>query len=423
MTATPLTNWAGNLQYSAARLHAPTTVEQVQEIVAGASRVKALGTRHSFNRVADTSGDLIALTHLDGIAIDPERRTVTIGGGVRYGELGQALHRAGWALPNLASLPHISVAGACATATHGSGDENAMLATSVAALDLVAADGTLHSLSREADGERFDGAVVGLGALGLVTALTLDIVPSFDVWQEVYEYLPLAALDSHFDAITASAYSVSLFTDWRADSMRQIWQKQRADRPSVGEPGASWLGATPATGPMHPIAGFSPGACTPQQGQPGPWHERLPHFRLDFTPSAGHELQSEYLVPRHHARAAVRAIAALGDAIAPHLQVSEIRTIAADTLWMSPCYRQPCVGFHFTWQPDWPGVRALLPEIEAVLAPFAARPHWGKLFTKSPEVVASLFPRLPDFRTLAQQYDSQGKFRNAFLDRYLWGSA
>ncbi len=423
MLPEPLTNWAGNLQYSAARLHAPTSVGQVQEIVARATQVKALGTRHAFNRIADTAGDLIALTHLDSIAIDPARRSVTIGGGVRYGELGQALHGAGWALPNMASLPHISVAGACATATHGSGDSNAVLGRSVTALEFVAGDGSLRRLSRQADGERFEGAVVGLGALGVVTALTLDIIPSFDVHQTVYERLPLADLDAHFDAITASAYSVSLFTDWRGEAIPQVWLKQRTHEAVGGEPGAPWYRATPATQALHPLAGVSAENCTPQLGEPGPWHERLPHFRLNFTPSAGEELQSEYLVPRPHARAAFRAITALREVVAPHLYISEIRTIAADTFWMSPCYQQPCVGFHFTWKPDWPGVRAVLPQIEAALAPFGARPHWGKLFTMPPEAVAPLFPRLPDFRRLAAQYDPQGKFCNPFLEPYLRGAS
>jgi alditol oxidase len=415
-------NWAGNYLYGAARLHRPQTVEQVQELVRRGSRVKALGSRHSFNGIADTAEDIVSLEHLDRVLeLDPERRTAAIEGGVRYGQLCHRLHELGFALHNLASLPHISVAGACATATHGSGDRNGNLATAVAAMEIVAADGELVRLSRGSDGERFGGAVVGLGGLGVVTRLVLDVVPAFDVRQDVYQNLPLAQLEAHFDAITSSAYSVSLFTNWRSDRIDQIWLKRRIgdDGPTELEP--EWFGATLATADLHPIAGISPASCTPQLGAPGPWHERMPHFRMTHTPSSGEELQSEYFVPRQHAFAAVEAIARLRQHIAPHLHVSELRTIAADELWMSPCYRQACVAIHFTWKQQSEAVATVLPRIEEALASFAARPHWGKLFTMPPERVASVYEKLPDFRSLLRQSDPTGKFRNRFLDRHVFG--
>lgn len=414
-------NWAGNYVYNAARLHCPGSVAELQKIVADSPLVKALGTRHSFNSIADTTGDLISLERLDGnVALDRESCTVTVEAGIRYGTLCRYLDGEGFALHNLASLPHISVAGACATATHGSGNGNGCLATAVTALEMVTASGEIVTLSRERDPETFPGAVVGLGALGIVTKLTLTVEPAYMVRQVVYEDLPLSVLAENFDEITSSAYSVSLFTDWRGDRINQVWRKSRVPEDASGfaaEP--TWFGATLALDNRHPLAHLSAENCTEQRGIPGPWFERLPHFRMEFTPSSGEELQSEYLVPRQNALAALQAISGLRSQIAPLLQISEIRTVAADDLWMSPFYRQPGVGFHFTWLKDWTGVRAVLPRIEAALAPFDARPHWGKLSTLTGEKISPLYPRLPDFQELRRRYDPTGKFRNAFLDEAL----
>ena len=414
-------NWAGNYNYRATRLHRPETVEQIQELVSRSNKVKALGTRHSFNDIADSPKDLISLEHLDKIiGLDREYRTVTVEAGVRYGQLARWLHTEGYALHNLASLPHISVAGACATATHGSGDQNGNLATAVAAMELVSGDGEIVTLSREHQPEHFHGAIVGLGGLGIVTKLTLEVLPTFDMWQRVYQDLPLSQLENHFDEVVSSAYSVSLFTDWRNRNFNQVWIKSRASLNALIEPRMELFGAALAMHDLHPIESLSAENCTEQMGTPGPWHERLPHFRMDFTPSSGEELQSEYFIPRQHALAAIRAVDQLSEHIAPLLQISEVRTIAADHLWMSPCYRQACVAVHFTWKPDWQGVSQVLPMVEERLAPFQARPHWGKLFTMPPEHLQSLYPNLPDFQELLRHYDPQGKFRNVFLDKYIF---
>jgi len=324
-------------------------------------------------------------------------------------------------LHNLASLPHISVAGACATATHGSGNNNGNLATAVVAMEIVTANGELITLTREHDGERFQGAVVGLGGLGVVTKLTLNISPAFEMAQAVYENLPLAEVEHHFDEITGSAYSVSLFTDWQDASFNQVWLKQRVMDLSTDIGTSDFFGATPAPEHLHPIRAISAENCTAQMRIPGPWYERLPHFRMEFTPSSGEELQTEYLVPRLYAIAAIQAIYSLHSKIAPLLLISEIRTIAADTLWLSPCYGQACVALHFTWKKDWGAVKQLLPLIEAQLAPFQARPHWGKLFTMPPMQVRALYERMRDFQDLLHEYDPQGKFRNDFLDTYIFG--
>ena len=411
-------NWAGNLTYSAARLHYPKTVKEVQDLVKRSNKVRVLGSRHSFNDIADTPEDHISLEHLDpGLIIDRDQRMVTVAGGVRYGELCRILHHEGFGLHNLASLPHISVAGACATATHGSGDQNGNLATAVSAMEIVTADGEVVTLSRKSGS--FSGAVVGLGGIGVVTSLTLDLLPAFDMQQDVYENLPLAQLEGRFDDVSSSAYSVSLFTNWQGELINQVWLKRRiTDRKIPSEP--YFFGATRATRKLHPIATLSAEPCTEQMGVLGPWYERLPHFRMDFTPSSGEELQSEYFVPREHAFDALQAVQSTREYIAPYLLISEIRTIAADNLWMSPCYQQTSVALHFTWKLDWPAVRELLPLVEEQLAPFNARPHWGKLFTMSPATLQSRYKKLQDFRDLLQQFDPQGKFRNAFLDTYLF---
>jgi alditol oxidase len=417
-------NWAGNYTYQAAQFHQPETVEQIQELVAHSDKLKALGTRHSFNDIADSPGDLVSLEHLNQVvALDRARRTVTVEAGIRYGRLARWLHSEGYALHNLASLPHISVAGACATGTHGSGDKHGNLSTAVSAMEMVTASGELIQVEREQDGEQFRGAVVGLGGLGVVTKLTLDISPTFEMRQDVYENLPLTELEAHLDELFSSTYSVSLFTDWQNPTFNQVWLKRHVPDNATTNVDPRLFGATLAIKDLHPISSLSAENCTEQMGVRGPWYERLPHFRMDFTPSSGEELQSEYLVPRQQAFEALQVIDQLRGSIAPLLQISEIRSIAADNLWMSPCYGRDCIAIHFTWKKDWERVRNLLPRIEEQLAKFNARPHWAKLFTMSPAHLQSLYEKLPDFQQLLQNYDPNGKFRNAFLDQYIFGTS
>lgn len=417
----PRTNWSGNYRYHAADLLTPRNLPELQQIVAAATHCKALGTRHSFQGIADTPGAQISLQHLREIQLDPAARQVTLEAGITYGELAPWLHQRGFALHNLASLPHISVAGAVATATHGSGIRNGNLATAVAAIEIVTADGQLRRFSRSANPD-FPGAVVALGALGVTARLTLDLQPTFEIAQTVYENLPFAALQTHLLEIFSAAYSVSLFTDWRQPRANQLWLKRKVGILSIPTPAPELHRATLATSSRHPLPGHDPIHCTPQANAPGPWHQRLPHFRTDFTPSSGAELQSEYLLPLEDAYRAIRALEPLGPRIAPLLYVSEFRTIAADDLWLSPSYRRPCFAIHFTWKPDWTAVRKLLPAIESALAPFAPLPHWGKLFTLPPEKFLPAYPRLNDFRELAHHCDPAGKFRNPFLDQNLFAS-
>ena len=412
-----LTNWAGNLEYGTENLYAAKSQEQIQAFVKDHPKLKVLGSRHCFNNIADSKNAFLSLKPLDEIvSLDAQARTVTVDAGITYGQLAPLLDAKGFALHNLASLPHISVAGACTTATHGSGEKNGNLATAVSALEIVTASGDAVKLSLKEDPNLFQGAVVGLGALGVITKITLDIQPTYQVRQYVYENLSFAVMKDHFDAIQASAYSVSLFTDWQNRNFSEVWLKSRTEKNQAFDAKPEFFSAKLATKNLHPIAALSAENCTEQMGVLGPWYERLPHFRMGFTPSAGKELQSEYFVPRHHAVEAILAIERLRDQITPHLLITEIRAIAADDLWMSPCYQQPCVTIHFTWKQDWPAVSQLLPVIEKELSPFQARPHWGKLFTMPPEQLHASYKKLPDFIALAKKFDPEGKFRNDFLN-------
>lgn len=418
-----LRNWAGNVEYSTEQLYSATSLEQAKDFVKRHDRFKVLGTRHCFNQIADSRDQFLSLRALDKVvALDSSAGTVTVESGMSYGQLCPYLDSKGFALHNLASLPHISIAGACSTATHGSGEKNGNLATAASAIEMLTAAGDSVTLSRSADGDTFRGAVVGLGALGVITKVTLDVQPRYMMQQYVYENLPLSQMKEHFDALQASAYSVSLFTDWQKPRINEVWLKIRMDQNKNFQVPAEFYGASRATKNLHPIAALSPENCTEQMGVPGPWYDRLPHFRMGFTPSAGKELQSEYFVPREHAVEAILAIQRLGDQVGPHLLISEIRTIAADDLWMSTCYKRPSVTIHFTWKPDWPAVSKLLPVIERELTPFQVRPHWGKLFTISPQQLQSAYERLPGFISLSKKYDPQGKFRNDFLNTNIFNS-
>ncbi|MGX1134078.1 xylitol oxidase [Streptomyces glaucescens] len=419
MTATaPVTNWAGNITYAAKELHRPHSLDALRALVAGSGRVRVLGSGHSFNEIAEPGPDgvLLSLAELPPeIDVDTSARTVRVAGGVRYAELARVVHRHGLALPNMASLPHISVAGSVATGTHGSGIGNGPLSVAVREVELVTADGATARIGRGE--ERFGGAVTSLGALGVVTALTLELEPAFEVEQYVFTELPLAGLDPDgFEAVMGAAYSVSLFTDWGAPGFRQVWVKRRADQPYAG-----FDRAAPATEAMHPVPGMPAVNCTEQFGVPGPWHERLPHFRAEFTPSSGDELQSEYLLPRGSAVEALYAIDRIRDTVAPVLQTCEIRTVAADDQWLSPAYGRDSVALHFTWVADPATVLPAVLRVEQALDGFGARPHWGKVFTVPAGVVRERYPRLGDFAALAGELDPEAKFANAFVRNVLEG--
>ena len=422
MTA-ELYNWSGTYRFTAPRVVEARTVDDVRRAVtqaddgAGAGqaphRVRALGTRHSFNDLADTGGTLVTVT---GIAPDPvldtAARTVTVGAGTTYGALATWLQARGWALHNMGSLPHISVGGAIATGTHGSGTRNRILSAAVAALDYVAADGELRHAARSAPG--FDGMPVGLGAFGVVVRVTLDVEPSYLVRQDIYTGLSWERVLDEPEEVMSGAYSVSLFTDWTGDTIDQAWVKRRLAEPGDEVPD-DFFGARPHPGPVR-LAEAPAGNLT-QAGLAGPWLERLPHFRLESVPSNGDEMQTEYFVDRRHSAAALEAVRRLAPLVAPLLLVSEIRATAPDTLWLSGSAERETLAIHFTWRNRPDRVDAALPEVEAALAPFAARPHWGKVNHVTAARLDTLYPRLRDARALFEELDPDGKFSNIRLER------
>ncbi len=415
--ATVRRSWAGNRTYRASSLAEPSSIDELQELVASSRRVHALGSRHSFNAVADTPGTQVSLAHLDPtVTVDATARTATVSAWATYGDVAPTIHDHGLALVTLASLPHISVAGACATATHGSGVANQNLSAAVSAMTFVDGRGDLVEVSRADDPDTFPGLVVHLGAIGVVVSVTLDLVPAAPVHQRVYLDLAGSVLRGHVDQVMAGADSVSCFTRWRDDTVDMVLHKT-ADAPD--DDAADVLGAARATDTTHPIPGLDTANLTEQLGVPGPWYNRLPHFRLDHVPSAGAEIQSEWFVDRADADAAVDAMWSVGPALADALQTSEIRTIAADDLWLSPAGHRDLLALHFTWVRDPDLVRRAVDVVEDALAPFDPVPHWGKVNHADRQVYADRYDRLGDVAALADHHDPEHRFRNAFLDDLL----
>lgn len=412
-----ITNWAGNVTFSAERLVRPRSVDELRRLVGSEARIGVLGTGHSFNRIADTPGTMLSLADLPrAVDIDREARTVRVAGGLSYAELARALQGSDLALENMASLPHISLAGACATGTHGSGRSNRVLAAAVRSLTLVSATGDLVRLERGSPG--LAGAALSLGRLGVVTDMVIDLVPAFEVAQTVVENPDEEVVGADLESVLNSGYSVSVCTDWARTPRMQIWMKEQVGRPG-GWAGTTLWGGRPATGPRHMLEGLPPHFATEQLGVPGPWDARLPHFKAEFTPSSGAELQSEYLFPMRHATTAWAALARIRDLIAPVIQGCEVRCVAGDDLWLSPTGGTQCVAYHFTWVPDTARVLPVVRVVEDVLSGLDARPHWGKVFVTSPEVLAARYPRLEDFRSLVAELDPLGKFGNEQVDGWL----
>lgn len=406
--------WAGTHTFGASRLHRPTSVEEVSRLVADSARIRALGTRHSFNDLAD-SDQLLTLVDLDpAFEIDEDASTVTVASGTRYGVLAAWLERQGYALHNMGSLPHISIAGATATATHGSGDGNGVLSTAVAAVELVTADGSILTIER--GHEDFAGVVPSVGALGVITRITLDVEPTFRVRQAVFQNLDWETVLVGLDDAMAAGYSVSLFTTWDEPTISHALVKTRLDGETDQPHNRFFEAFTPDERDRRPAT--EEGNRT-ALNTPGPWCDRLPHFVIDSTPSYGSEIQSEYFVDRVHGADALRTLRELADEIAPHLITSEIRSTAADELWLSMAYRRPSLAIHFTWRNEPESVARLLPLIESALSPFEPRPHWGKVFAMEADTIGALYPRIADFRSLARRMDPTRKFHNGYLSRVL----
>jgi alditol oxidase len=411
-------NWSGHVEFTAESCVAPASLDELRAVVAASPRIRALGTAHSFNDLADAPGLQVSVAALpQQVEIDSDRRVARIPAGMRYGTAARLLEESGWAFANMASLGHISVAGTIATGTHGSGDRNQTLSASVTGLDMVTATGDVVLFDAGTAPDGFSGMVVALGALGVVSTVSMRIEPTFQVRQDVFDGVTHGALLDDFDTTFSRAYSVSYFTTWGPDLVGQVWLKSRVASGYASPPHAL-LDGVAADGKRHPLPGLDPVHCTDQLGVPAAWHERLPHFRLDFTPSSGDELQTEYLVPRDHAVALLRELEQLAPRIHALLHVSEIRSMSADDLWLSGAFGRDTVGIHFTWQKR-PEVLDLLPELDDLLGGAGGRPHWGKLYAAPPGDLARRYPRFDDFAALATRMDPTGKFRNRTLDELL----
>lgn len=413
---TPRQNWAESITYLSPQVAFPTDLDSLRQLVATHERVKALGSRHSFNDSADTSGIQVSLDRMPRtVDVDTAARSVTSSAGSSHAELSAALHARGLAMPNFASLPHISVAGAIQTGTHGSGARNPALSAAVTAIDLVDATGNLRRVG--AHDEDFPALVVGLGAFGVVHSVTQDVVTAFEVEQRVFEGVAWEPLLAELESVMASAYSVSLFTRFDAERVDQVWVKRRTNEPAGYD--LTSLGGTESRVALHPLPDTPAANVTEQLGRPGPSHDRLPHFRSDFQPGRGDEIQSEYLVDVEVGVEAIRAVRELGSLVTPLLHIAEIRRVAADTAWMSPSGGRDSLAIHFTWRRMSREVHEVIPVVEAALLPLGARPHWGKAFACGHAELRKAYPRLDDFAALVSAYDPQGKFENAFLRRVL----
>jgi len=409
--------WARTHTFRAPHLVVARSVEEAADAVragaAAGSPVRALGTRHSFHDLADSAGTLVTLTEVPAAPVlDEAAGTVTVGAGTRYGVLAAWLEERGWALHNLGSLPHISVAGATQTGTHGSGMGNGNLTTAVTALEFVDARGELVTVRRgQAD---FAALAVGLGAFGVITRVTLQVQPTYAVAQTVWRGISWDALLESPRAVLGAAYSVSVFTRWGEPTLEQVWTKARQGGQPA--PASGWMGGMALTEPTS-LVGGDPADLTEQGGVPGPWLTRLPHFRLDGTPSNGDEIQTEYFVDIADATQALRAVREHADAIDPLLMITELRTVAADDVWLSGAYQRDCLAIHFTWRNEPQAVAAVLPRLEAALEPFGARPHWGKWHAFTAERLARVHPQLGAARGVFERLDPDGRFANTHLTR------
>ncbi len=413
-------NWSGHTSFTARRYHEPTSVEEIQDIVSSSSQVRVIGSRHSFNGIADSSVDQLWLGAMNQkVIIDTLNKKATVPAGITYTELCPVLEETGFALTNLASLKHITVAGAVTTATHGSGNGVGNLATVVSGVEMVSANGDLVEYTREQNPDIFPGVVVSLGALGIITRYTLDLVPSFLIQQDSYENIPFSEVYEHYGEITNSAYSVSLFPTWQNDYCETLVLKRKASSKEPLSTPDTFFGAR--SRPPEKARKASEGRSYSPFGKPATWHESLPHYSLHEPEKMGNELQSEYFLPRENLVEALKAVQSLKEDLEPILGGSEIRSVAADDLWMSPANGQDIVGIHFNWLKKWDGIKLFLPKLEAALRPYSAMPHFGKLFHMGHEELKEVYPALNNFRKLILESDPEGKFNNDFIKKYILG--
>jgi alditol oxidase len=405
-----LNNWGGNLSFKQPEVLAPTSLDELAKLVRS-NRVRPAGTLHSFSDVVAGEGVLVSAA---GLPIEPEiladGSTVRVGAASRFGDIALFLEANGLALQNMGSLPHISLAGASATGTHGSGDGNPILSTSLRAFSFVNYEGELKTLRR--GDPLFETCRLGMGAYGIWVSAELETQPSYQMRQDIYRGVPWQFFVEDPARLTGAGYSVSLFGKWGGQQIDKVWVKSRIDQST---PPDNFAGIGAETKSLAELAAGVGDNLTEQGGKPGPWLHRLPHFRLDATPSAGDEIQTEYFVLRDQIAGAIAALHSLANEINPVLIISEIRTIASDDAWLSPMRRGDSIALHFTWQNDVPAVTTAVAKVEAVLAEFDPIPHWGKLHGFSGEQLERVHPKLAAARAEFDQLDPMGKFSSPNL--------
>lgn len=405
-----LANWGGNLAFEQAEVVKPKTISELAEMVR-VNKVRPVGTLHSFSPIAKGEGLLMSTANL---AIKPEldsdRSVVRFGAAMRFGELALFLEQNGFALRNMGSLPHISVAGAAATGTHGSGDKNQILSSSLTSFSYLNHEGELIKVEKQ--DPLFEAFRLGLGAYGIWVEAELSIVPSFQIRQDIFLEIPWSYFLEDPSRLTSAGYSVSLFGKWGTSTISQTWVKSEVEDPRAGVPIAA---IAPEQNSKRELADGVGDNLTEQGGKPGPWLHRLPHFRLDASPSAGNEIQTEYFFTRDKIAHAIEAVHSVAGKINPVLIISEIRSIAQDDAWLSPMRRGDSIALHFTWKNEPELVDIAVQELEKVLAPMEPIPHWGKVHHFTQSDLERAHPMLSKAREQFENADPSGKFSSDYL--------
>uniref|UniRef100_A0A915D0Y3 FAD-binding PCMH-type domain-containing protein n=1 Tax=Ditylenchus dipsaci TaxID=166011 RepID=A0A915D0Y3_9BILA len=421
----PLLNWGGNFNFSTQDIKYPTTTAGVQQLVKECKgKIRPVGTRHSFSEIANTNDTLICLVHMNLIlSVDPSVPSVTVQAGITYTDLIPFLQSIGLAIPMMASLGEISIAGAINTAVHGSGAGIGNLATQVLGLQMVLADGSVVQYSKGQNDTELAAATVGLGALGIVTQVTLQAQPTYNLAINVFENMDMSVLDTQLYNITHSGYAINMWSTFGTPGvLDQVWITTKVDSNGVNAYGnvSQLYGAPAATAQSSPIAALPPTYVVPQMGIVGPYYERLTDYDLGLSGQEGQQTQSEYYVDFDDFVPALKALQTLSAEINAVVYVALFRITEKDELWMSPQYKKTTMAIHFSWQPKLDQVMALLPKIEAALAPFNPIPHWGKLYTLKPEQYLPLLPKYPEWREQVELHDPTHKFRNKWLEENIF---
>lgn len=402
-----LHNWGGNFNYSTQNIQYPRSVAEVQQIVKNAGKLRVVGSRHSFSKIADSECTMLSTIGLNKIiGINGSIPSVTVQGGLTYTDLLTSLNTAGFALPNLASLAEISVGGAASTNAHGTGVANQALANHIRSMEIVLANGSLLTIGP--NDPRLKGMAAGLGAFGVVTQLELKLVPAFNITTYTYVNMPVQNSYENFAALQNMGFGVLLVNMFTApDAWNIAIVYARSDANNTAMLTSNLFGGT----------------LVSQTTQPS-YLALLSIAQIGLSGVDGNEIQTEYFVPISKAVEAIKAVTAVANStnIFPSLATAfVIRTIASDDLWMSEYYgNDTMVAIHFSWQNNVTAVEAVLPQLERAMIPYGARPHWGKMFTMEPEDFLPHYPKVNEFKKLAEQLDPKGKFRNEFLEENVW---